>query len=72
MATIPRLYIDAPLAASGVIALDDEQSNYLLRVLRLEEGAPVRVFNGRDGEWSATIKKASAKRAEVTLTGVSA
>ena len=69
MATIPRLYIDAPLAASGVIALDDEQSNYLLRVLRLEEGAPVRVFNGRDGEWSATIKKASAKRAEVTLTG---
>ena len=69
MATIPRLYIDAPLAASGVIALDDEQSNYLLRVLRLEEGAPVRVFNARDGEWSATVKKASAKRAEVTLTG---
>jgi 16S rRNA (uracil1498-N3)-methyltransferase len=69
MATIPRLYVDAPLAASGVIALDDEQSNYLLRVLRLEDGAPVRLFNGRDGEWSASVKKASAKRAEVTLTG---
>lgn len=52
-----------------MIALDDEQSNYLLRVLRLEDGAPVRLFNGRDGEWSASVKKASAKRAEVTLTG---
>jgi 16S rRNA (uracil1498-N3)-methyltransferase len=69
MATIPRLYIDAPLAASGVVALDDEQSNYLLRVLRLEDGAPVRVFNGYDGEWSASVRRASARRAEVTLTG---
>jgi 16S rRNA (uracil1498-N3)-methyltransferase len=65
MATIPRLYVDAPLAESGAIALDDEQSNYLLRVLRLEEGAPVRLFNGRDGEWSAAVRKVSGKRAEV-------
>ncbi len=65
MATIPRLYVDAPLVESGVIALDDEQSNYLLRVLRLEEGAPVRLFNGRDGEWSAAVRKVSGKRAEV-------
>ncbi|KCZ97948.1 16S ribosomal RNA methyltransferase RsmE [Hyphomonas polymorpha PS728] len=69
MATIPRLYVDAPLVASGVIVLDDEQSNYLLRVLRLEDGAPVRLFNGRDGEWTAAVRKASGKRAEVTPTG---
>lgn len=69
MATIPRLYVDAPLAEAGVIALDDEQSNYLLRVLRLEDGAPVRLFNGRDGEWTAAVKKVSGKRAEVTPTG---
>ena len=69
MATIPRLYVEAPLAEAGVIALDDEQSNYLLRVLRLEDGAPVRLFNGRDGEWTAAVKKVSGKRAEVTPTG---
>ena len=70
MATIPRLYVDAPLAESGVIALDDEQSNYLLRVLRLEEGAPVRLFNGRDGEWGAAVRKVSGKRAEVIPTAL--
>ncbi len=69
MATIPRLYVEAPLVESGVIALDDEQSNYLLRVLRLEEGAPVRLFNGRDGEWTAVVRKVSGKRAEVIPTG---
>ncbi|MBY9067357.1 16S rRNA (uracil(1498)-N(3))-methyltransferase [Hyphomonas sp. WL0036] len=66
MATIPRLYVDAPLAEGGVLALDDEQSNYLLRVLRLEDGAAVRLFNGRDGEWSAQVQKVSGKRAEAT------
>ncbi|PKP81778.1 MAG: 16S rRNA (uracil(1498)-N(3))-methyltransferase [Alphaproteobacteria bacterium HGW-Alphaproteobacteria-18] len=66
MATIPRLYVDASLAEAGAVALDDEQSNYLLRVLRLEDGARVRLFNGRDGEWQCAVKKASAKRAEAT------
>lgn len=68
MATIPRLYIEAPLAEAGVIALDDEQSNYLLRVLRLEDGAPVRLFNGQDGEWTAAVRKVSGKRAEAVPT----
>lgn len=68
MATIPRLYVDAPLVETGVIALDDEQSNYLLRVLRLEDGAVVRLFNGRDGEWTAAVRKVSGKRAEVIPT----
>lgn len=66
MATIPRLYVEAPLTEAGVIALDDEQSNYLLRVLRLEDGAHVRLFNGRDGEWLGEVKKASGKRAEAS------
>ncbi len=46
--------------------LDDEQSNYLLRVLRLGAGDEVRLFNGRDGEWAAEITAATGKRAEVS------
>lgn len=69
MATIPRLFVDAPLVEAGAVALDDEQSNYLLRVLRLDEGARVRLFNGRDGEWQCAVKKVSAKRAEATPLG---
>ena len=36
------------------------QANYLGNVLRLKAGDPVLVFNGRDGEWRATL--AGAKR----------
>ena len=51
----PRLFVDAPLAAGTGIALDRDQSNYLGNVLRLAAGATVLVFNGRDGEWQATL-----------------
>ncbi len=51
----PRLFVDAPLAAGSGIALDRDQSNYLGNVLRLAAGDTVLVFNGRDGEWQATL-----------------
>jgi 16S rRNA (uracil1498-N3)-methyltransferase len=51
----PRLFIDARLAAGETIALDRSQSNYLGNVLRLSAGGTVLAFNGRDGEWQASI-----------------
>jgi 16S rRNA (uracil1498-N3)-methyltransferase len=51
----PRLFIDARLAAGETVALERGQSNYLGNVLRLSEGASILVFNGRDGEWQASI-----------------
>jgi 16S rRNA (uracil1498-N3)-methyltransferase len=51
----PRLFVDAPLAASETVALERSQSNYLGSVLRLAAGDSIRVFNGRDGEWQASI-----------------
>lgn len=51
----PRLFVDAPLTAGTGIALDRDQSNYLGNVLRLNAGDSVLVFNGRDGEWQATL-----------------
>src|ERR1700677_5293821 len=52
----PRLYVEAPLVAAGIVALESAQAHYLTTVLRLKSGAPVLVFNGRDGEWRATIE----------------
>lgn len=66
MPTTPRLFVSAGLSAGQPVALDDEQSNYLLRVLRLGAGAQVRLFNGRDGEWDAEIAGTGGKRAEVS------
>src|SRR5262245_45110913 len=51
----PRLYVDAPLDDGGRLALDPMQTHYLRNVLRLKGGDPVLVFNGRDGEWRATL-----------------
>ena len=56
----PRLYVEAPLAEGADVALDQAQAHYLGTVLRLKPGSRVLVFNGRDGEWGATV--ASAKR----------
>jgi len=52
----PRLFVSAPLAPGGVVALDRNQSNYLGNVLRLGAGASILLFNGRDGEWQAAIE----------------
>jgi 16S rRNA (uracil1498-N3)-methyltransferase len=51
----PRLYVDAPLAGAGEVALDRDRANYLLNVLRLRRGDPLLLFNGRDGEWQARL-----------------
>jgi len=53
--SLPRLYLDTPLAAGARIALEREHTNYLLTVLRMKEGEAVVVFNGRDGAWLTRI-----------------
>jgi len=51
----PRLHVDAPLAAGAEVPLDRDRANYLVNVLRLKAGDAVLLFNGRDGEWAATL-----------------
>src|ERR1700685_4043698 len=51
----PRLFVDTALAAGVTVALERNQSNYLGNVLRLSAGETILVFNGRDGEWQASI-----------------
>jgi 16S rRNA (uracil1498-N3)-methyltransferase len=51
----PRLYLDAPLAATRELALTRDQANYLRNVLRLKRGDEILLFNGRDGEWLAQL-----------------
>jgi 16S rRNA (uracil1498-N3)-methyltransferase len=51
----PRLFVDADLEGGASVELTREQSNYLGNVLRLSAGDTVLIFNGRDGEWQASI-----------------
>jgi 16S rRNA (uracil1498-N3)-methyltransferase len=58
-----RLFVEDGLRAGARVALSDDQSHYLLRVMRAQAGEKLRLFNGRDGEWLATIAEAGKKRA---------
>jgi 16S rRNA (uracil1498-N3)-methyltransferase len=57
----PRLFVETALEQGTRVALDKAQANYLANVLRLESGDPVLVFNGRDGEWRATLQREGRK-----------
>ncbi len=63
----PRLCVKAPLGEGARVALDRAQAHYLGSVLRLKSGDRVLVFNGSDGEWSATL--AAERRAASLLVG---
>lgn len=53
--TAQRLFVEAPLSERAEIACDAGQANYLVNVLRFAEGREILLFNGRDGEWRATL-----------------
>lgn len=50
-----RLHLAIPLAAGAEPETTPGQAHYLATVMRRAVGSPVRVFNGRDGEWQARI-----------------
>ena len=51
-----RLYVEQDLEDGQPLGLDHAQSHFLRSVLRLEPGALLALFNGRDGEWLAEIE----------------
>ncbi|MCB9964163.1 MAG: 16S rRNA (uracil(1498)-N(3))-methyltransferase [Rhodospirillales bacterium] len=59
----PRLYVSSRLQVGQDIALTSDQAHYLKTVLRLEEGASVRVFNDRDGEFLLRLLPGGKKQA---------
>ena len=62
----PRLFVDEALAEGGELRIEGGQAHYLLHVMRLKEGAPVKLFDDRTGEYLATVS-ATGKR-DLTLT----
>jgi 16S rRNA (uracil1498-N3)-methyltransferase len=60
-----RLFVPHDLASGAGLALDDGQSRYLAAVMRLSPGDELAVFNGRDGEWRASV--ASVGKRVVTI-----
>jgi 16S rRNA (uracil1498-N3)-methyltransferase len=64
----PRLFLDSPLQVGGTAVLDASQANYLVNVLRLDAGAEILAFNGRDGEWRARLARTGKKTVQLEIT----
>ena len=64
--TTTRLCLERDLHQGDAATLSPDEANYLVNVLRLRAGARVLVFNGRDGEFAATV--GAIARRSVSLT----
>ncbi len=65
--TIPRFYCPEILAQSGAAELPEQAAHHAARVLRLQAGARVSVFNGRGGEGDARITDIGKRNVTVEI-----
>lgn len=60
----PRLFIEKELAP-GPLRIDGQQAHYLVSVMRMKAGDPVKLFDDKTGEWLGVA--ASVGKRDVTL-----
>ena len=64
--TMPRFFVPLDLAAHATLALPPGAARHV-QVLRLQPGAAITVFDGRGGEWGATVTRMGRSDVEVQL-----
>ncbi|WP_455477217.1 16S rRNA (uracil(1498)-N(3))-methyltransferase [Bartonella sp. B41] len=52
---LKRLFVRQPLVLNKEVKIEGSQALYLARVLRMQEGERILLFNGHDGEWLAKL-----------------
>jgi 16S rRNA (uracil1498-N3)-methyltransferase len=52
---VPRLFVDTELRPHAKLALPEDTAHHAARVLRLQEGDAVVLFDGRGGEYEARL-----------------
>jgi 16S rRNA (uracil1498-N3)-methyltransferase len=62
---LTRVHVTGPLSSGARHTIEGDAANHITRVLRLEPGAPLTVFDGRGGEYSARID--SFRKASVII-----
>lgn len=70
MSATPRLYVKQDLSDGSDLSLDAEQSHYIGRVMRLKTGDPVRLFNGRHGEFDAAVEEVSKRAVSLLVSSL--
>ena len=64
---IPRIYTQQTLITGELIQLEESASHHLSKVLRMQAGRELVLFNGSGGECAATIHEVSKKYVSVLI-----
>ncbi|HTU67713.1 MAG TPA: 16S rRNA (uracil(1498)-N(3))-methyltransferase [Steroidobacteraceae bacterium] len=65
---VTRIHVPGPLAVGADVALPPQAGEHLVRVLRLEPGTPLVLFDGRGGEYAATLGARAGKQVGARIT----
>ncbi|MBU6206400.1 MAG: 16S rRNA (uracil(1498)-N(3))-methyltransferase [Alphaproteobacteria bacterium] len=65
----PRLYVETPLEGAAEVRITDAQAHYLLHVMRLREGDPLKLFDNASGEWLGVVAAIGKRDLIVALEG---
>ena len=69
---IPRVHVDQPLGPGHEVLLPEQSGEHLARVLRLERGHPLILFNGDGCEYKATLASLAKRAVTAEVTAVQA
>lgn len=64
---LPRIYSHTPLQVDHTLLLDEAAHRHAIQVLRLKEGAQLKLFDGSGQEFLATIEQSARRATTVTL-----
>lgn len=64
---IPRIYTQQPLSTGELVQLEETASHHLSKVLRMQAGRELILFNGKGGEFVATINEVTKKHVIVLV-----
>jgi 16S rRNA (uracil1498-N3)-methyltransferase len=65
----PRLFVEEELALGRELRIDGGQAHYLLSVMRVKAGDPLRLFDDKTGEWLALARHLGKRDLIVEITG---
>lgn len=64
---IPRVFLDQPLNETQVISLTADHYHYLVHVIRVQVGDPLKLWNGQGGEYDSQVIEITKKALSVRL-----
>ncbi|ESZ85853.1 MAG: 16S rRNA methyltransferase [Blastomonas sp. CACIA14H2] len=65
----PRLFVDQPLGEGGALRIEGNQAHYLLNVMRLAEGAAVKLFDDISGEYLGRVSARGKRDLLIDIEG---